>query len=259
MDEHKHWLEIATEAAIKAGKVLKEFQGKINAKEKGPKDLVTEADLTSQEVIREYLQCRLPSHDFLGEEDPAGLETILGKEFAWIVDPLDGTANYVHGLPFFSISIALLVRGEPKVSVIFDPISYECFSAIDGQGAWLNDSPIRVSSCTQAEKAMAAASFSTTVSRDSEQVARFLSMLFACQVVRRLGSAALNLAYLACGRLDTYFATSVKLWDIAGGVLIVKEAGGVLHKIDGTPLYLADPRFVASATQELQSAVLRVM
>lgn len=250
------YLTICEAAARAGGRELLEWLGRINVREKAPKDLVTEADLASQRKIRNIVLEAFPDHAFLGEEDDQEVvNNVEDAEYRWIVDPLDGTTNFVHQMPAFSVSVALEQNGEIIVGVIFDPVAEECFSAMLGGGAFLNGKAIQASSYKLLPDALIAASFSTTVERDSEEIKRFLEVLVECQALRRLGSAALNLAYLACGRLDGYWATSVKTWDVAAGLLLAREAGAVMQGIDGGPVELARPRFVAAATPELLQAL----
>jgi myo-inositol-1(or 4)-monophosphatase len=250
------YIKVCEQAARKGGQVLLDWQGRINPREKAPKDLVSEADFASQRAIQEVIQCVFPDHGFLGEEgEPAGAEQ-CESEFRWIVDPLDGTVNYVHRLPAYSVSVALERRGELQVGVVYDPIADECFSAVRGGGAFLNGVQISVSDCQSLRTALVAASLSAGVSRDSEEISRLLDVLVECQALRRLGSAALNLAYLATGRLDAYWATSVKVWDVAAGLLLVQEAGGRMSGVEGEPFDLSRPQFAAAATSALHAELL---
>jgi myo-inositol-1(or 4)-monophosphatase len=252
------FIKTCEEAARAGGAVLLDWQGKFNVREKGVADLVTEADLASQEKIRSILLGKFPDHAFIGEEDTSHeeAEKLAPDQFRWICDPLDGTTNYVHALPLFSVSIALEQAGQVIVGTVLDPVHDECFSAVRGGGAFLNGSPIQTSRVDTLSEALAAASFSPRVDADSPQIAQFLAVLQKSQAVRRLGSAALNLAYLASGRLDAYWASSVKTWDVAAGILLLEEAGGVLSGIDGGPFDLAEPRFAASAGEKLHAELL---
>ncbi|MDA1051042.1 MAG: inositol monophosphatase family protein [Planctomycetota bacterium] len=253
------YIRVCEDAARKGGAVLLDWQGRINPREKAPKDLVSEADLASQQVIYEIIHDAFPDHDFLGEEgDPVEHER-RESEFRWIVDPLDGTVNYVHRLPAFSVSVALEHRGQPQAGVVYDPIADECFSAVRGEGAFLNGVKISVSSCESLRTALVAASFSAGVSRESEEISRFIDVLVECQTLRRLGSAALNLAYLAAGRIDAYWATSVKVWDVAAGLLLVQEGGGHTSGIEGEPFVLARPQFAAAATSALHEELVATL
>jgi myo-inositol-1(or 4)-monophosphatase len=259
-------LTVCLEAAHRGGEILLDWQSRFSSKEKGPKDLVTEADVASQVAIREILLGAFPDHDFLGEEEAAD-RVALGQsaipprrsDYRWIVDPLDGTANYVHRMPAFAVSIALQHRDEVILGVVYDPSSEECFTAKRGEGAQLNGLPIKSSACTRLEQAMVAVSFSANVSRDSIEIARFVETLLASQSVRRLGSAALNLGYLAAGRLDAYFATSVCAWDVAAGFLLVQEAGGITTSLTGGPVVLDQPEFLSSASPELHRQMLDLL
>lgn len=251
------FLEISQHAARAGGQILLDWQNRITAREKGPKDLVTEADLASQNEIRQILLDAFPDHDFLGEEDAPLSDAERRQrethraEYRWIVDPLDGTANYVHGLQSFAVSIALERRGQVIAGVVYDPILDECYSAEKGAGAWLNGKRLQTSKCLELRKAMVAASFSPQVSRGSNEITRFIEVLHTCQSVRRLGSCALNLSYVAAGRLDAYWTTCVKSWDAAAGILLVEEAGGHVSNLAGDSFDLENPEFIASATSEL--------
>src|SRR5690349_4471368 len=192
-------LEVCLEAARAGGRALLDWQNRFTRREKGRADFVTEADLASQEVIRQIVRKAFPDHDFLGEEDAAdrrskGLSPIPERrsEFRWIVDPLDGTTNYVHHLPGYAVSIGLQRQDELLLSVVFDPLSEECFVAERGKGATLNGSPLATSRCQVARDALVAVSFSPHVNRQSPEIQRFIEILLHCQSVRRMGSAALN-------------------------------------------------------------------
>lgn len=251
------FLATAEHAARTAGKILLDWRGRINPREKGRNDLVTEADFAAQQAVAELVLGEFPHHQFLGEEAVEGKlppAEAARSPFRWIVDPLDGTANYVHQLPMFAVSIALERNGELILGVIYDPVSDECFTAGLGEGVRLNGKRLQTSGCNQIERAMVAVSFSNDVERGSIEIARFVEALVACRSVRRLGSAALNLAYIAAGRLDAYWASSVKAWDIAAGVLMVREAGGVVTNLAGGPLDLARADFLAAATPSLHGA-----
>ncbi|MFL2869590.1 MAG: inositol monophosphatase family protein [Pirellulaceae bacterium] len=262
--------QVAVTAALRGGEILFEMLGKIKARQKGPRDLVTEADLASQKKILDVILTEYPQHMFVGEEDMT--EDLLGDErsanivtdgmslrdveYCWVVDPLDGTTNYVHQLPGFAVSIGLLHYGEAVVGAVVDPIRHQVFRASKGNGAWLGDQRITVSDCRQLDEALVAASFSARVPRHSPEIERFIEMLHACQALRRTGSAALNMCNVACGGLDGYWATSVKMWDIAAGVAIVNEAGGMVTHIDGGSLDIENPQFVASSNDVLHAQML---
>jgi len=253
-----NFLDVAVQAARSGGDVLRQWQGRFAAKEKAPRDLVTEADLASQQEIQRIVDSAFPEHGFLGEED-AGSTINSDSPFRWIVDPLDGTTNYVHGLPLFCVSVALERAGDVIAAAIYDPTRDECYRAELGQGAFLENQPLRVSDCRELGEAMGAASFSAHVPRESPEISRFFEMLSSCRALRRLGSAALNMCFVASGQLDFYFATSAKIWDIAAGCLIVREAGGTISQLDGSPLDLENPKFAATASPQLHRQVLDVL
>jgi myo-inositol-1(or 4)-monophosphatase len=246
------------QAARLAGQILVEMQGKILAREKAPADLVTEADMKSQRAIFEFLHVRYPDFGFVGEEQ---LETNSAgsSEFSWIVDPLDGTTNYVHGLDNFCISIALRRHEQIVAGIVFDPIKAELFRASAGDGAMLNGDRLKSSSVTRIDQALIAASFPARVRRDSPDIARFVNVLCECQALRRMGSAALNLCYVAVGKLDGYWATSTKIWDVAAGILMIQEAGGIVSSLEGDRLDLEEPKFVTAGTRQLHAQMLELL
>jgi len=242
---------VCIQAARAGGAVLEDWAGRFKVQEKGPADLVTEADLASQERVREVLLGAFPNHGFLAEENlviPPGADG-----YRWIVDPLDGTTNYVHGLANYAVSIALTQHGQPLVGVVFDPRSGECFHAGRGLGAWVNERRLSVSTVESLDEALVANSFAARVGKEDREVAEFLDVLLVAQATRRMGSSALNLAYLAAGRFDAYWATSTKAWDIAAGVLLVQEAGGIITNAHGDGVDLERPAFIAAATPALHA------
>ena len=260
------YLEVCERAARAGGAVLLDWQPRITAREKSPRDLVTEADVASQKLIREIVWQAFPDHEFLGEEDLPGANTPPGRvagdppsAYRWIVDPLDGTANYVHGLNSFAVSIALEHAGRTIAGVVFDPVLGECYTAAAGEGAFLNGKPVRTSGCARLDQAMVAASFSSNVARGSPEVTRFIEVLHSTQTVRRLGSCALNLCYVASGRLDAYWTTSVKSWDVAAGMLVVAEAKGTISNLEGGPFDVDRPEFVVAATADLHRQLVEVL
>lgn len=239
------FLETAILAARNAGTVLQSWRQRFTVREKGgPADLVTEADVAAQRAIHELIHTRFPDHNFLGEE---GLShTDESMPYRWIIDPLDGTSNFVHGFPYYAVSIGLECDGELVVGAIYDPNRDEMFSALRGQGASLNGSPIRPSSITRLRDAMVVASFPPGVRPESPAIQRFLRVLPHAQTIHRTGSAALNLAYVACGRLEAFWSGSLRPWDIAAGVLILREAGGRVTRVDGSCLDIEIPDLLSS-------------
>jgi myo-inositol-1(or 4)-monophosphatase len=251
-----HFLQTAISAAKNAGEILVEYMGKVTVSEKHPRDLVTEADLAAQEAIEKHLLREYPDHRFIGEESLGSIE--LTDEYTWIVDPLDGTTNFVHQLRSFSVSIALLKNSQPIVGVVYDPICKECFYAMHENGAFLNDTKITVSMCEQMRLALLVTGFSPSITKNSIEAHRFLEVLGKAQSIRRLGSAALNLCYLATGRVDGYWASGLNAWDIAAGMLILTEAGGKVRGLDGE-FDLLKPKFIASATNNLGDEIERTL
>ena len=240
------------------------MRSQFQVREKSEKDLVTDADDAAQVEIARALHEAFPDHGFLGEEgslgvSPQQLENNRSSPFCWVVDPLDGTTNYAHGLPQFAVSIALTYQDLPVVGVVLDPSSDECFSAARGLGARLNGESIHASRCKDLNQALIAASFPPKLTRESPEIEQFINMLLACQSLRRLGSAALNLCYVACGRLDGYWAGRLNSWDIAAGVLIVAEADGVITDLAGQTDYLRSGSVVASATEELHQQIKQLL
>jgi myo-inositol-1(or 4)-monophosphatase len=253
-------LAAAEAAARLAGQILVQLQEQVQPREKGPADLVTDADLAAQQAIEERLAKDFPDFYFIGEESTASSATRdIGSGYGWIVDPLDGTTNYVHGLDNYCVSIALRHGPQIVLGVIFDPVREQLFSAIRGQGAWMNGRRLVVSRTERMDQALVVTSFAARVPPNSPEVTRFVRVLHRCRALRRLGSAALNLGYLAAGKVDAYWATSVKLWDVAAGLLCVEEAGGVVSSIDGSPLNLDDPQFLATATGVLHQQMLAAL
>ena len=256
--------QVAERAARAGGDVLRDWFGRIEAREKSPKDLVTQADLASQQVIQEIVMDAFPDHLFLGEEDAAvdsgaPQADLNSDSWCWVVDPLDGTVNYVHGLQSFAVSVALMQGGQPRVGVVYDPLFEECFSAEQGQGAEVNGTVLKASDCQLFEQALVVASFPPNVQRGAPEIEQFIEILHQSQTLRRLGSAALNLCYLAAGRLDAYWATSPKAWDIAAGVLIAQEAGAVVSDLAGLSLDWEKPRLASAATPALHQQLLDIL
>jgi myo-inositol-1(or 4)-monophosphatase len=271
MDDFDSYMRVCREAVLAGARVVQSWIGRTEVREKGRADLVTQADLGSQETVRQIVLDAFPHHTLLGEESPqctphapreaAGTCTPHtpreGTEYRWIVDPLDGTTNYVHGLPHYCVSLALERRGELLVGAVYDPCLDECFTAIKGRGAWLNGRPIRVSQIGALSGAVAAAGFPPDVRPEASDLLMFLDMLPRCQAVRRTGSAALNLCYLAAGRFDLFWSYSTRVWDVAAGALMVSEAGGLITSPTGGPFRLDEAHFLAAATPQLHAELLQ--
>jgi len=257
-------LAVCEQAARAGGAVLLDWMGRFRAQRKGPRDLVTEADFASQREIRRVVSEAFPDHGFVGEEaeGTAGQPQVgkpghAGSGLRWIVDPLDGTTNYVHGFPAWCVSVALAHDDELLVATIHDPLRNECFTAQRGTGGFLNGEPIHVPAVTDLGEALAALSFPPHVEADSPAVADFLAVLPHVHSVRRTGSTALNLAWLACGRLHVFWARRIACWDAAAGFLIAREAGATLRgfQTDREPVPLENPAFLVTSTPELFTAV----
>lgn len=253
-ENFERYLAAAEEAARAAAGILRQWRGKVNVREKAPADLVTEADLASQKKIQEILRSRFSSHQVLGEEDPDFRPST--EDYCWVIDPLDGTTNFVHQVPHYCVSIALVHRGQTVVGLVYEPNTDECFSAMLGGGARLNGRALRVSSVQKLTDALVALSFPTAVSAESPEVIDLLRVLPLAQAIRRTGSAALNLCYVAAGRFDAFWAHRTNSWDVAAGGLIVTEARGLMTGIDGQPFDVWDPDFLAAATPDLHRKLL---
>jgi len=252
------WLDEAVAIARGAGAVLLEGFGRTHRIErKGAIDLVTEFDRASEAHVLAALARRFPDHAVLAEESG----DVIGAAGAprWIVDPLDGTTNFAHGLPFFCVSIALEVDGRRALGVIHDPERAETFAARAGTGALLNGVPIAVSRADSLADALGGTGFPYDVMERPEDTLRvFAPLLPRLRGVRRLGSAALDLAYVACGRLDLFWEAKLHAWDVAAGLLLVEEAGGRTSDFRGGPV-AADPVETAASNGRLHDALLAAL
>jgi myo-inositol-1(or 4)-monophosphatase len=221
------YLKVAVEAAREAGRMLREnLDASREIVYKGEVDLVTNFDNRSQRMIFDRLAKNFPDHDFVAEE---GLDQKTGNEYRWIFDPLDGTTNYAHRFPFFSVSIALEFKGQVICGVVYDPMRDETFSGIRGCGAFLNGNRIKVSTIDDLDKSLLATGFPYDLRKsDDNNIAHFNNFVIRAQAIRRCGSAALDLCYIACGRFDGFWELKLKPWDVAAASLIVQEAGGHL-------------------------------
>lgn len=224
-------LAVAAEAARRAGAIQRErYRTEFSVRHKGALDLVTEVDLACEGAIRETLARLAPGTAVLGEEQ--GL-TGSGPD-RWIVDPLDGTTNYAHGFPVFCVSIAWEVGGRPTAGVVYDPLRDELFAAEEGKGATCNGTPLRVSDEASLGRALLATGFPyDRGTNPRNNLDAFARLTLATQGVRRAGAAALDLAYVAAGRLDGFWELGLKPWDVAAGILLVTEAGGAVTGTDG--------------------------
>ncbi len=257
MSEIEDYKRVCEQAARAGGAVLLDWTGRFAVREKGRADLVTEADLASQEVVRKTVLDAFPDHGFLAEENALVESRCHGLR--WIVDPLDGTTNYVHGVPGFVVSVALAEAKRVLVGVVYDPTHDDCYLACAGEGAYLNGRRLRVSRVDRLSEALVATSFRPGIARDDPEIRRFVEVLVRCQATRRTGSSALNLCYVAAGRYDAYWTLSTSAWDVAAGVLLVQEAGGIVGDADGSPLDLDRPRLVATSTAALGKELCDVL
>ena len=228
-------LELAERAARAAGEVLMSYFGRAVeglSLKTSPTDPVSDADREAETTIREILLNDRPEDGLIGEE---GSHEAPANGRTWIVDPLDGTVNFLYGLRTWAVSIALEDAEGAAVGVVFNPVDDECFSARRGEGAALNGEPIRVTSCAGLDRAMVATGFSYEADRRGEQAELLVDLLPRIRDLRRAGAAALDLAYVAAGRVDAFYERGLKRWDEAAGRLLVTEAGGVVEDLRGEP------------------------
>jgi len=240
------YLATAVEAALAAGRIHRQyFRRSPEIQKKGRIDLVTAADLEAERMFRALVAGRFPDHAVVGEE--AALAALPVARCRWIIDPVDGTTNFAHGLAIFCVSIALEVDGRLELGVVYDPISEELFVAERGGGARLNGAPLEVTACATLVDALLCTGFPYTVREErGKQVAVFAAFLGEAQAVRRLGSAALDLCYVAAGRFDGFWEERLHPWDSAAGALIVQEAGGTVTGLGGEPFDVFAGHIVAS-------------
>ena len=251
----KSFVEIAAEIAREAGASISEFARKrIGFELKGTYDLVTEADRTSERIIVERLRQHFPTHSVMAEE---GGGNTGSSEYQWYVDPLDGTTNFAHGFPVYNVSLGLERSGEIIAGVIYDPTRDEMFAAERGAGAFLNGKRIHVTNTTRLEDALTATGFPSRKRHQDVNIHFYYQLAMLSHGVRRAGAAAIDLAYVACGRVDLFWEFSLNPWDMAAGSLLVREAGGKVTSMNGDPFdlrgtnVLADNGAVHAETLEL--------
>ena len=242
------YIAVGIEAALAAGRIHRGyFRNNPEIQKKGPIDLVTASDVAAEGVVRELVARRLPGHSVLGEEQAGGVSAQSATRCRWIVDPLDGTTNFAHGLALFCVSLALEVDGRIELGVVYDPIANELFVAERGGGARLNGRPLHVSSTAALIDSLLCTGFPYSIrDRRLRQVEVFSGFLGRARAVRRLGSAALDLCYVAAGRFDGFWEEQLHPWDIAAGALIVQEAGGRATNFDDGPIDLFGGQIVVS-------------
>jgi myo-inositol-1(or 4)-monophosphatase len=240
--------------AREAGALLMDyFRRRVAIEYKGDVDLVTEADRDSEKLIVARLKSRWPEYDIIGEE---GTRTQLNSDYRWYVDPLDGTTNFAHGFPVFCVSIALEHKNERIAGVLFDPTRDELFAAEKGRGAWLNRERIQVSRTAELAESLVATGFPSHKRHKNPNIYFYHQITLRTHGIRRAGSAALDLASVACGRFDGFWEFNLNPWDTAAGVLLVEEAGGVVTNFNGGPFQI-DSREVLASNGLIHPALLR--
>ena len=245
MKDLKKIRKIAVKAAKMAGKHA--FRNVHNIKKiehkEGINNLVTNIDKKCEDIIVSTITKHFPTHSILAEE---GGEKLLGQEYTWVIDPLDGTTNFAHAFPFFCVSIGVIVDGEVKVGVVYEPNRDELFEAVSGAGAYLNGERISVSKNVRVQDSLVATGFPYNVEGKKHNLKLFTHMLDKAQAIRRAGAAALDLCYVACGRLDGFWELGLAPWDTAAGQLIVKESGGAVSHLDGSEFSIYSKEIVAT-------------
>jgi len=252
-------LNFAIDTARDAGRLLLEkFGTGVRIQMKGDINLVTEADLASEALIIERIKSHYPRHSILAEESGEAVVTGGDSTWKWIIDPLDGTTNYAHGYPCFCVTIALEHQGEIVIGVTYDPTRNELFSAERGRRASLNNKPIRVSKTEKLGDALLVTGFPYDIKQRPRFERNLVELLSNSRGVRRDGSAAIDLAYVACGRFDGFWEEGLNAWDVAAGLLIVEEAGGQVSYYDGTKLSIYKPPICAT-NGLIHSQMLKVL
>ncbi len=242
----QRYLEIATEAALAAGAELQHYWGNLkDVQEKRPGDLVTEADRAAEKAVLDVLGRHVPDHAILTEE--SGMQGEWTDEFLWAIDPLDGTTNYAHQYPCVAVSIGLLINGVPSVGVVYNPIHNELYRAAKGLGATCNRVPIQVSKVDKLVNSLLVTGFAyDRHTRVDNNYAEFCHLTHKTHGVRRDGAASLDLAYVACGRVEGYWERGLSPWDMAAGVVILEEAGGRVTAYDQSAFDLRSGRILAT-------------
>lgn len=251
-------ITVAIEAAYKAGEViLRHFGQPQEIHLKGPSDLTTQVDREAEEIIADTIQRAFPDHGFLGEE---GYAACSEADNLWVIDPLDGTRNYSLGIPWFCVSIALAVKGRAVLGVIYDPVRRETFYAEAGKGAYLNGKEIHCAKKNNMERAIVAIGLLPAHHKENPgwAVPMLIRLYPAIEAIRMMGAAALNLAYVACGRVDISFHDRVNAWDILAGALLIEEAGGVATDFAGQPVTTASQSIIAASNAAFHTQVLQV-
>lgn len=249
--------DVAVSLALDAGAILRErFGQEHDIRYKSPLDLVTEADQASEDLVAGRLRALFPDHDLLGEEGSRTDNT--GARYRWVVDPLDGTTNFAHGFPHFAVSIALEEAGQSVVGVVYDPIKRELFRAIKGGGATFNSEPIRVSAAPTVSASVLSSGFAHEEGMRRRQGPGWLAVLERVRGLRQTGSAALNLCYVAAGRMEGYWERGIHPWDVAAGALLVSEAGGQVSNRAGGA-FLASERVVVATNGRIHTELIALL
>jgi myo-inositol-1(or 4)-monophosphatase len=256
-------LNIMVKAARRASQIINRAAQDIEHLKITPKkfnnDFVTEVDKAAEAAIIEILREAYPGYGILAEESGLADASESGKDYQWVIDPLDGTTNFIHGFPQYAVSIALTHKGQPNQAVVYDVVRNELFTASKGGGAYLNDRRIRVTKCDRMEKALLGTGFPFRYFEHLEAyLAVFRELAKRTSGIRRAGSAALDLAYVACGRFDGYWEFGVHPWDIAAGCLLVTEAGGLVSDLAGGNKHLKTGN-VVTGTPKIFSQMLQVI
>lgn len=245
----KQYLNLAIRAAKKAGKLQMQFRDKPKRiKAKGIIDYVTEVDIASEKLICAMIRKKFPTHHLVTEENTCvSTSKNINKKYSWIIDPLDGTINYMHGLPLFCISIAFAIDNQVQAGVVYAPALGECFTAIKGKGAYMNNKHISVSKHTKLIKSLLVTGFAYNIHHaDNTNLDNFARISLQSQAVRRLGSAAIDLAYIAAGRFEGFWELYLNPWDMAAGSLLVKEAGGNVTDFSGKTFNIYGKQLLAT-------------
>ena len=242
----KEYLDIALEAAKRAGEIIREnFHKKKLIDYKGRINLVTNVDREAEKVVIETIKNYYPKHNILTEETEYAQDP--DQEYCWVIDPLDGTTNYVHGFPFVCVSIALQRNGKSIVGVVYNPILHELFHAEKGKCSFRNNEPVSVSGNADFSKSLLATGFPYDMLNDERNnIQNFAQVIKNCRGIRRPGSAAIDICYVACGVFDGYWELELYPWDTAAGIVILDEAGGKVSKFDGSEFSIFDKEIVAS-------------
>ena len=239
-------LNFAKQLAVDAGKVLVQRLGSAQIVNKGDIDLVTEADIAAEKLIIDRIRSYYPRHSILAEESGEAVRFEAGNEWRWIIDPLDGTTNFAHGYPCFCVSIGIERNGAMEMGVVYDPMRNELFAAERGEGTTLNDRRVRVSDIDELNRAMLCTGFPYNVRERPDFAREFAIFTMNAQAVRRDGAAAIDLAYVACGRFDGFWEHGLNPWDMAAGVLLIQEAGGLVSNYRNEPLSIYTKQVVAT-------------